>query len=101
MAAATNMWLAIVGYVVFGLSSGIFLALHSSQTLRVLPAPRTRGRDLGFFNLTNTVPSLVMPWLTLAMVPAYGFDALFILLAALAILASIMLVTMPRRSKST
>ncbi len=97
MAAANNLPLAITGYVVFGLSSSIFLALHSSQTLRVLPAPRTRGRDLGLFNLTNTVPSLIMPWLTLALVPAYGFDALFILLAGLAIVAAILLINMPRR----
>lgn len=97
MAAANNLPLAITGYVVFGLSSSIFLALHSSQTLRVLPAPRTRGRDLGLFNLTNTVPSLIMPWLTLALVPAYGFDALFILLAGLAIIAAILLINMPRR----
>ena len=97
MAAANSLPLAIIGYVVFGLSSSIFLALHSSQTLRVLPAPRTRGRDLGLFNLTNTVPSLIMPWLTLALVPTYGFDALFVLLAGLAIVAAMLLINMPRR----
>ena len=97
MAIANSLSFAIAGYVVFGVSSSIFLALHSSQTLRVLPAPRTRGRDLGLFNLTNTVPSLIMPWLTLAMVPAYGFDALFILLAGLATVAAILLLTLPRR----
>ncbi len=96
MAMANDLFLATTGYVVFGLFSSIFLALHSSQTLRVLPAPRNRGRDLGFFNLTNTGPSLIMPWLTLAMVPVYGFDALFILLAGLAVLASILLFTMLR-----
>jgi MFS family permease len=97
MAMAQGLALAIAGYVAFGLFSSIFLALHSSQTLRVLPAPRNRGRDLGLFNLTNTGPSLIMPWLTLAMVPVYGFDALFLLLAGLAVLAALMLFTMPRR----
>lgn len=96
MSLAEGLVIAVVGYIVFGLSSGIFLALHSSQTLRVLPAPRNRGRDLGLFNLTNTVPSLIMPWLTLALVPAYGFDALFILLAGLAVIACTILLTMPR-----
>jgi hypothetical protein len=75
----------------------VFLALHTSQTLRVLPRPHTRGRDLGIFNLTNTVPSLIMPWLTLALVPAYGFDALFLLLAGLAFVASALLLNMPRQ----
>ena len=86
----------VVGYVVFGLSTSIFLALHSSQTLRVLPRPRTRGRDLGLFNLTNTVPSLIMPWLTLALVPVFGFAALFMLLAALCMIACVLLITLPR-----
>ncbi|MBX7484166.1 MFS transporter [Qipengyuania qiaonensis] len=87
---------AIAGYVVFGLSTSVFLALHSSQTLRVLPKPRTRGRDLGLFNLTNTVPSLIMPWLTLALVPLFGFEALFVLLAALCAIACILLATLRR-----
>jgi MFS family permease len=97
MSFAPSLPFAIAGYVAFGLASSMFLALHTSQTLRVLPRPLTRGRDLGIFNLTNTVPSLIMPWLTLALVPAYGFDALFLLLAGLAMIASVLLLTMPRR----
>ncbi|MVZ96216.1 MFS transporter [Sphingorhabdus sp. IMCC26285] len=96
MALADGLLFAILGYVAFGIASSIFLALHSSQTLRVLPRPQRRGRDLGIFNLTNTVPSLIMPWLTLLLVPKYGFDALFLLLAALAIIACLLLLTMPR-----
>ncbi len=101
MSLAPSLPLAIAGYVAFGLASSVFLALHSSQTLRVLPRAQTRGRDLGIFNLTNTVPSLIMPWLTLALVPAYGFDALFLLLSGLAIVASVLLMTMPRRLAET
>ena len=97
MSLATSLTVAIIGYVAFGLASSIFLALHSSQTLRVLPRPHTRGRDLGIFNLTNTFPSLIMPWLIVALVPAYGFYALFMLLAALAIVATILLLNMRRR----
>ncbi len=96
MAFAPGLFIAIAGYLVFGIASSIFLALHSSQTLRVLPRPQRRGRDLGIFNLTNTVPSLIMPWLTLLLVPKYGFDALFLLLAGLAAVACLMLLTMPR-----
>lgn len=95
MSLATDLTAAIIGYIAFGLASSIFLALHSSQTLRVLPRPHTRGRDLGIFNLTNTFPSLIMPWLTLALVPAYGFNTLFMLLAALALVATILLLNMP------
>lgn len=100
MALAGNMALALTGYVLFGLSSSVFLALHSSQTLRVLPDPRHRGRDLGLFNLTNTVPSLVMPWLTLALVPSYGFAALFAVLAGLVAAAALILAMLARSSAS-
>ena len=95
MAVAPDLLIAIIGYVTFGLASSIFLALHSSQTLRVLPQPARRGRDLGLFNLTYTVPSLIMPWLTLALVPVYGFGALFVLLAVLAAIACWLLLKMP------
>jgi MFS family permease len=97
MAASTGLTTAILGYVIFGMASNVFLALHSSQTLRVLPNPDRRGRDLGVFNLTNTLPSLIMPWLTLALVPTYGFDALFAFLALLATLAAFLMVLMQRR----
>lgn len=97
MAAATSLPVAIAGYAVFGLASSVFLSLHSGQTLRVLPAPHRRGRDLGLFNLTNTMPSLVMPWLTPALVPVYGFDALFAVLAVLVGCAALMIAALSRR----
>lgn len=96
MAFAGSLSFAIGGYVLFGIAASIFLALHSAQTLRVLPRPEHRGRDLGFFNLTNTVPSLIMPWLTLALVPVFGFSALFAVLAALAAVASLLLLSLSR-----
>nr|WP_260582705.1 MFS transporter [Sphingopyxis sp. PET50] len=96
MALATTLIAAKLSYVIFGIAATIFLSLHSGQTLRVLPRPDRRGRDLGLFNLTNTVPSLIMPWLTISLVPGFGFDALFLLLAAFASLAVALLVTMPR-----
>lgn len=91
MAAADTLALALAGYALFGLMAAMFLALHSAQTLRVLPRPQSRGRDLGLFNLTNTVPSLIMPGLTLAMIPVFGFAGLFALLAGLASLACVLL----------
>ena len=96
MAHASALPAAILGYVLFGLSTSVFLSLHTSQTLRVLPKAQTRGRDLGLFNLTNTVPSLIMPWLTIALVPLFGFKALFLVLAVLCVLAFILLATLQR-----
>lgn len=86
---------AKLGYFLFSAAGATFLALHASQTLRVLPDPRRRGRDIGIFNLTNTVPSLVMPWVAISVVPGFGFDGLFLLLALLALLAAALLVAVP------
>lgn len=91
MALAQSVWVGISSYAVFGFSTSIFLALHSAQTLRTLPDSNRRGRDLGLFNLTNTMPSLVMPWFTIALVPWFGFSGLFLLFAALALVAAALL----------
>lgn len=97
MAGAPNLPWAIAGYVLFGLAAAVFLALHASQTLRVLPQPQHRGRDLGVFNLTNTVPGMVMPWLTVLLVPQFGYDALFVLFAGLALASAVLLAGFLRR----
>ncbi len=91
MALARDLATAIATYSLFGIASAVFLALHSAQTLRVLPRSDRRGRDLGLFNLTNTLPSLVMPWLALALVPSFGFSGLFLIFALLAVVASAIL----------
>lgn len=92
---------ATAAYVLFGFATTIFLSLHSAQTLRVLSRAERRGLDLGLFNLTNTAPSLIMPWLTIAIVPKFGFADLFLLLAALAVIAAGILVIAARRLSGT
>ncbi|MEO6255177.1 MAG: MFS transporter, partial [Sphingomicrobium sp.] len=87
---------ATMAYVGFGLATTVFLSLHGGQTMRVLPSAAHRGRDLGLFNLTNTVPSLIMPWLTLILVPQRGFPALFAVLALLAFTSSALLFRIKR-----
>ncbi len=98
MALAGTLGAAMAAYALFGLASAVFLALHSSQTLRILLRPERRGRDLGLFNLTNTVPSLIMPWLAIGLVPVFGFQALFLILAVLAIGASLLLFAIAREA---
>ena len=91
MAVAPSLALALIGYVVFGLNASIFLSLHTAQTFRVLPRANHRGRDLAFFNLTNTGPSLAIPWLALALVPGFGFPGLLLALALCGLVATLLL----------
>jgi MFS family permease len=95
MAVAQETLPAVAGYGVFALAAAVFLALHSAQTLRVLTDPARRAEHLGWFNLTNTAPSLIMPWLTLAVEPAFGFAGLFALLAACTLGAALLLSRLP------
>lgn len=97
MALAQSTAAAIGSYALFGIVSSVFLALHSAQTLRVLPRADRRGRDLGLFNLTNTLPSLIMPWFALTLVPYFGFSGLFALLAALSVVTGVVLTPLARR----
>lgn len=97
MALSANLTEATAAYILFGLCATTFLSLHSAQTFRILRHSGRRGRDLGLFNLTNTVPSLIMPWLTIAIVPEFGFAKLFALLAVLALAAPVILVAVTRR----
>ena len=100
MAAADSLTLAIAGYVLFAMAAAIFLSLHAGQTLRVLPAPEHRARDLGLFNLTNTLPAMVMPWLTVMLVPGLGYSALFVLFAVLALMSAALLLSFARPLQS-
>lgn len=97
MSLARTIELAIASFMFFGIAATIFLSLHTAQTLRVLPKPQHRGRDLGIFNLTNTLPSLVMPWLTLMLVPSFGFGSLFAVFGGLAVTAALLLVSVHNR----
>lgn len=101
MATVRDQTVGTAAYVVFGFATTIFLSLHSAQTLRVLSCAKRRGRDLGLFNLTNTAPSLIMPWLTLAIVPKFGFSSFFYLLAVLAFCAALILAIASRALRSS
>ncbi|PKP66911.1 MAG: MFS transporter, partial [Alphaproteobacteria bacterium HGW-Alphaproteobacteria-9] len=52
----------------------------------------------GLFNLTNTVPGMVMPWLTVLLVPSFGYSALFVLFAALSLMSAALLTAVMRRA---
>ena len=72
---------AVLAFVIFLVGSNSFLALHSAFSMQQLRDPRHFGRDLGLFNLTNTLPSLTTPLLAVAIIAAFGYSALLLILA--------------------
>lgn len=63
--ASADAWRgAAIGYGLYAIGNGAFLALQIGFVMELLPNPRHRGRDLGFVNLANTIPALIGPALT-------------------------------------
>lgn len=88
MALRPEFPLAVAAYAVFGCGLSVFLSLHAVQAMQLLPSPTRRGRDLGLFNLTNTLPALLSPFLAAGLVPVYGFAGVMSVLAVLSALAA-------------
>lgn len=87
-------WLAAgFSHMLFLSSYSAFIALHSAFAMEILPSPRHRGRDLGILNLTNTLPSLVVPTALLT-VPGTQLAPIFLALAATTTAAGILVLCM-------
>jgi MFS family permease len=89
MALAASWTVGAVAFGVYAIGSTVFLALHATFAMQLLPDPRHRGRDLGLFNLTNTLPALVGPLLTWALATPGDFSAVMIVLAVLSLASGV------------
>jgi MFS family permease len=96
MAGAGGWTAAAIGYAIFAAGGTAFLALHQGTAMQMLPDPRHRGRDLGLLNLTNTVPALVGPALTWALVSAGDFRVLLLVLGGLTLAGGLLMLTVDR-----
>jgi len=88
---------AMVAAGLLGLGYGCFLSVDQALATQVLPDPQTRGKDLGIMNIATAVPQAIAPLLGALIVAALaGFQGLFLLAAAAAILGA--LAVLPIRS---
>ncbi|GAA3268568.1 hypothetical protein GCM10020258_40130 [Sphingomonas yabuuchiae] len=81
MAAADSRQAAAAAFILYTAGSSVFVALHAGLTFQLLPDPRHRGRDLGLFNLTNTLPTIIGAGLTWTFATPHDFDAVLVVLA--------------------
>lgn len=89
MAWAWSWTHAAFAYGLFTCGYSVFMALHAAYTMQLLPSPRHHGRDLGFFNLTNTLPAVTGPLLAILLVADQsGFHKLWTAAALLAALGT-------------
>ena len=95
LAGADGWPMMIIGYVLFNAGLTIFLSADSALVAQLLGGHPRRGEYLGYMNLTNTLPAIVIPALALGMLAqtpqinwSLGFSG-----AALLALAAGLLVT--------
>lgn len=89
---------AATGYWLFACAAGVFLALQSAWAMQLLPSPQRRGRDLGLYNLTNTIPGVIAPPLAFALVEGGGYRLLFAVLAAACAVSAALTAITPERA---
>lgn len=85
MALARDIRSADIAFALYGAGSSVFLALHTGFSFQILPSAAHRGRDLGLYNLSNTVPALIGPVLTWWLSTPNDFAPLLLVIAALTV----------------
>jgi len=84
---------AMVGYkAINGFGYGIYLAVHGALATEVLPNPETRGKDLGFLTVANTLGGIFAPMLTAMAVELGSYPSMFALAAFLCIGSALLIV---------
>ncbi len=98
MAVARDWAAGAAAFALYAIGSSVFLALHATFAMQLLPSAEHRGRDLGILNLTNTLPALVGPLLTWWLATPHDFGPAMATLGGLTLVGgSVMLLVRGRR----
>lgn len=93
--AATSSWPVVVAaFILFHVGLTAFLSVDSAMVTQLLSSHERRGELLGFMNLTNTIPSILVPALTLVSVrsnPVPDWSIAFAIAGGLALAAAAIL----------
>jgi MFS family permease len=89
---------ALLSYAVLGVGAGIYYAVDLALIAQVLPSARNVGRDLGLFNLSNTLPQVAAPALAglLLAHPGASTREVFALAAGLAVAGAVVVAPVRR-----
>ncbi|RZU66142.1 Na+/melibiose symporter-like transporter [Microterricola gilva] len=87
---------SVLGMIVFtalcGLGFGAYMAVDSALMSEVLPSEGTFAKDLGVLNIAATLPQTIGPFLSGAIVVAFGYPALFPVGLVLAVLGALVVI---------
>lgn len=95
IASGPTLEITVAGFILFHVGLTAFLAVDSAMVTQLLATHARRGELLGFMNLTNTVPAILVPALTLLSVRANAMPdwSLAFAAAAAAALAAAMILS--------
>ena len=98
MALAGGWAQALLSYAVLGVGAGVYYAVDLALIAQVLPSARNVGRDLGLFNLSNTLPQVAAPALAgvLLAQPGASTREVFALAAGLAVVGAVVVAPVRR-----
>lgn len=99
MAVADGWMMAAASYVVFTSATAVFLSLNAGVALQLLPDPRHRGRDMGLFNLANTVPAFVGPGFAWWLATPHDFSALLLVVGAITAAGGLTVLAIPEQRR--
>jgi MFS family permease len=91
--AAVPTWpVALVSASLLGLGYGAYVSVDQALITQVLPNPADRGKDLGVFNVANTLPHVLGPALAGILVTRLGgYPALFAVTAGISLLGALLI----------
>lgn len=91
LAFAHSWGLVIAAAIFFGLGYGVYLGVDFALVTDVLPSAETRGKDMGVFNIANTLPQVVVPIIAAVTVTAFhNYTVIFLIVAVAAVLSGVL-----------
>lgn len=89
--SAFYLFLAVGGF-----AYGMYIAVDQALLAEVLPDAENQGKDMGILNIANTGPQIIAPIVAGIVVSIAGFQLVFGMAVALAVLAAVVLVPIRR-----
>jgi MFS family permease len=91
LAFAHSWGLVIVAAVIFGLGYGVYLGVDFALVTDVLPSAESRAKDMGVFNIANTLPQVLVPIIAAVTVTTFhNYTIIFVVVAVAAILSGVL-----------
>lgn len=99
MAGADNAWQGAAAFCVYATGTAVFLSLHVTFAMQLLPRPDRRGRDLGLVNLTNTAPAIVGTLIVWQLAAPQDFTPVLLAFAAIKGIGAIVILAVRERPR--